>query len=102
MSRQAHLIGSIGLENAETAMTKAAEILGPRCSRIPDGETGGRGYWIRWQQSTFDNCKDLQEGMVLKVERLVWRLQTSLLMITISLRSAVLGAATQTLSLIHI
>ena len=64
MSRQAHLIGSIGLENAETAMTKAAEILGPRCSRIPDGETGGRGYWIRWQQSTFDNCKDLQEGMV--------------------------------------
>ena len=64
MSRQAHLIGSIGLENAETAMTKAAEILGPCCSRIPDGETGGRGYWIRWQQSTFDNCKDLQEGMV--------------------------------------
>ena len=46
MSRQAHLIGSIGLENAETAMTKAAEILGPRCSRIPDGETSERGYWI--------------------------------------------------------
>ena len=46
MSRQAHLIGSIGLESAEVAMTKAAEILGPCCSSIPDGETGERGYWI--------------------------------------------------------
>ena len=64
MSRQAHLIGSIGLESAEVAMTKAAEILGPCCSSIPDGETGERGYWIRWQQSTFDNSQDLQVEIV--------------------------------------
>ena len=64
MSRQTHLIGSIGLENAETSMTKAAEILGRCCSRIPDGETGERSYWIRWQQNTFDNSKDFQVEMI--------------------------------------
>lgn len=59
MSRQAHLIGSIGLENAETVFTTVSDILGDCCRRIPDGETGSRGYWIRWQQQTFDGCDDL-------------------------------------------
>ena len=64
MARQAHLIGSIGLANAEVAMITAAEILGPCCTRIPDGETGRRGYWIRWQQSTFDNCEHLEMEVI--------------------------------------
>jgi hypothetical protein len=34
-------------------------MLGSHCRRIPDGETGERGYWIRWQQRNFDACKDL-------------------------------------------
>ena len=59
MARQAHLIGSIGLEDAETVFISLADILGDCCSRFPDGETGERGYWIRWQQKTFDNCNDL-------------------------------------------
>jgi hypothetical protein len=59
MSRQAHLIGSIGLEDAETVFTTVSDILGDCCARIPDGETGERGYWIRWQQQTFDGCDDL-------------------------------------------
>ena len=53
MRRQAHLIGSVGLRDAETVFTTVAEILGPCCSRIPDGETGDRAYWIRWQQDAF-------------------------------------------------
>ena len=59
MKRQAHLIGSVGLEDAETVFTITSEILGDCCSRLPDGETGQRGYWIRWQQQTFDGCDDL-------------------------------------------
>ena len=64
MPKKTHLIGSIGLENAETAMTQAAKILGRCCTRIPDGETGERGYWIRWQQDTFDNCADLEMAVI--------------------------------------
>ncbi len=47
------------MEDAETFFTTAAEILGDCCPRLPDGETGERGYWIRWQQQTFDGCDDL-------------------------------------------
>ena len=59
MKRQAHLIGSVGLEDAETVFETVSEILGKCLSRLPDGETGERGYWIRWQQQTFDGCDDL-------------------------------------------
>ncbi len=59
MARQAHLIGSVGLEDAETVFTTVSDVLGDCCRSIPDGETGERGYWIRWQQKNFDNCGDL-------------------------------------------
>ncbi|MDA1117681.1 MAG: hypothetical protein O2979_06670 [Proteobacteria bacterium] len=59
MSRKAHLIGSLGLKDAETCFSTVAEILGDCCPRIPDGETGGRGYWIRWQNKTFESVPDL-------------------------------------------
>ncbi len=53
MPRHAHLVGSVGLADAETVFTTVADILGPTCVRIPDGETGERGYWIRWQRGSF-------------------------------------------------
>lgn len=59
MTRQAHLIGSVGLDSAEAVFTMVADVLGDCCPRIPDGETGDRGYWIRWQQATFDRCEGL-------------------------------------------
>lgn len=64
MTRQAHLVGSVGLKDAETVFITVSEILGGLCRRIPDGETGDRGYWIRWQQKTFDRCKDLIQETV--------------------------------------
>jgi len=64
MGRNAHLIGSINLPNAEMAMTTIADFLGDCCTRIPDGETGERGYWIRWQKSTFDKCEGLNLEIV--------------------------------------
>ena len=64
LTRKAHLIGSINVPNAEMAMTSVADLLGDCCSRIPDGETGERGYWIRWQNSSFSNCKGLKLEIV--------------------------------------
>ncbi|MGH8702106.1 MAG: hypothetical protein ACREVR_13170 [Burkholderiales bacterium] len=60
MTRHAHLVGSLGLKDAETCFATVAEILGERCTRIPDGETGERSYWIRWQQKTFESHPDLE------------------------------------------
>ena len=53
MKRQAHLLGSVGLRDAETVFTTVANILGPCCPRIPDGETGDRTCWIGWQRDAF-------------------------------------------------
>ena len=64
MARRAHFVGSLGLEDAETAMSSVATILGDCCSRIPDGETGERGYWVRWQVATFENCDSLELEVV--------------------------------------
>jgi len=64
MSRHAHLIGSVSLADAESVMSTVSDILGDCCTRIPDGETGERNYWIRWQKATFDNCDDLDLELV--------------------------------------
>src|ERR1700751_619080 len=53
MRRRAHLVGSVGLKDAETVFTTVANILGPCCPRLPDGETGDRAYWILWQRDVF-------------------------------------------------
>lgn len=45
----AHLVGSINFDDAETTMRVAAEHLGDRLKRIPDGEVGERFHWIAFQ-----------------------------------------------------
>ena len=45
----AHLVGSIPAETAEDAFRVAANTLGGRLKRMPDGEVGERDTWIRWQ-----------------------------------------------------
>ena len=54
------MVGSVGLADAEDVFTTVADILGGNCPRIPDGETGERGYWIRWQEKSFENCADFE------------------------------------------
>src|SRR5579859_6180732 len=44
-----HLVGSIPLDNAAEVFRTTSSILGERLRRIPDGETGERTYWIKWQ-----------------------------------------------------
>lgn len=55
MTRNVHLVGSVGLEDAATVFKTLGETVGSCCTRFPDGETGERGYWIRWQKRTFDD-----------------------------------------------
>ena len=62
-----HFVGSIPLADSEAVFRALAVSVGDRAPRWPDGETGERGYWIRWQKQTFDNHPDfilkaMQEG----------------------------------------
>jgi len=53
-----HFVGSIPLADAEAVFRTLAVSVGARAKRWPDGETGDRAYWIRWQKQTFDNHPD--------------------------------------------
>src|SRR6202795_1384314 len=83
VKRHAHLVGSLGLQDAETVFTTVSGILGSCCCRIPDGETGARGYWIRWQRDTFASHPDLEAAITTRslpgykdnVERTFFRLK---------------------------
>lgn len=48
-----HLVGSIPLDNEETVFRTVCKALPGRLKRIPDGETGTRYYWVRWQLDLF-------------------------------------------------
>ncbi len=48
-----HLIGSVPLSNAHDVFETVSTALGPRITRLPDGETGERGDWITWLESVF-------------------------------------------------
>jgi hypothetical protein len=63
MVRNAHLIGSVSLNDAETVFATVSEILGSSCQQLPDGETGERGNWIRWQRATFASHPDFEEAV---------------------------------------
>lgn len=45
-----HFVGSVPLPTAETVFRQVVAEVGPFCRRIPDGETGERAGWIRFQQ----------------------------------------------------
>ena len=53
-------IGSIGLENAEDVFNTLGKVIGKRAKRYPDGETGTRGYWIRWVNASLANDTQLE------------------------------------------
>jgi hypothetical protein len=48
------ILGSVPLANSEQVISAIANVLGPRVSRIPDGETGDRLKWIDWQTAIFE------------------------------------------------
>ena len=48
------MVGSVPLNDTESVLRALGENLGPRAARYPDGETGGRINWIRWQRHIFE------------------------------------------------
>src|ERR1700756_2837297 len=49
------LIGSVPLSDSEAVFRALARGLGDLARRYPDGETGPRTNWIRWQRHIFDS-----------------------------------------------
>ena len=45
-----HFVGSIPLESSEDVFRHLSKEVGPFLRRIPDGETGERTLWIKFQQ----------------------------------------------------
>ena len=58
--REIHLCGSVPLANAREVFSAVADHLGHRVKRIPDGETGDRLTWIRWQDHVFKDHPQLE------------------------------------------
>lgn len=58
--RAVHLVGSVPLGSAREVFETASAILGPLARRIPDGETGERTNWIRWQATVLARMPFLQ------------------------------------------
>lgn len=61
MPRKVHLVGSVPLADAAAVFEMVGAILGPRIDRIPDGETGERIGWIRWQEKVASGHPDLEK-----------------------------------------
>lgn len=51
--RDVLLVGSYAAQSAEDVFRQVSGALGDRAARIPDGETGDRSQWIRWQVFAF-------------------------------------------------
>lgn len=51
--RKIHLVGSVPLANASEVFATVSDVLSDRITRIPDGETGKRTGWMRWQEHVF-------------------------------------------------
>lgn len=75
-------VGSIGLENNESVFQALADSVGIAAMRYPDGETGVRTHWIRWQQQNLEDSRAFEihdddarlEGFKDTAKRTVYRI----------------------------
>ncbi|GAA2885257.1 hypothetical protein [Microbacterium esteraromaticum] len=54
------LVGSVNYDDAEKTLRTAAEVLGPRLKRIPDGEVGRRFHWIMFQPDVLGEAEGIE------------------------------------------
>ncbi|MGM1017849.1 MAG: hypothetical protein ACQEW8_09960 [Actinomycetota bacterium] len=54
------LVGSVNYDDAETTMREAADLLGDRLKRIPDGEVGRRFHWIMFQPDVLGQAEGIE------------------------------------------
>lgn len=66
-----HLVGSVPLESTEQVFRQVCGALGPYLQRVPDGETGERAGWIRFQQAMLGRHPQMEVDPT--VEPLQWR-----------------------------
>jgi len=57
-----HLVGSAPVENAEEMFRLSINHLNGHIKRLPDGEFGGRDYWIRFQYARLLNSPQLMSS----------------------------------------
>jgi len=62
VSRNVHLVGSVPMANADEVFRNVSAALGPRLTRLPDGETGARGDWITWLEPVFADNPTFQKS----------------------------------------
>ncbi len=60
LAQGVHLAGSVPVGSAEEVFVRAADALGDRLRRIPDGETGPRSDWILWQYPVFSSRPEFE------------------------------------------
>lgn len=60
MSDTVFFAGSIPLEGSADVFRLLSRELGPYLARMPDGETGGRKLWIRYQQDMLESHPDME------------------------------------------
>ena len=58
--RGALLVGSVNYDDAEKTMRTAAEVIGTRLKRIPDGEVGRRFHWIMFQADVLGQTEGIE------------------------------------------
>ena len=61
-----HLVGSVPLADSESVFRTVAGRLGPHLKRLPDGETGKRGEWIRFIQQMLSSHPDMEVDPTVK------------------------------------
>lgn len=60
--RNVLLVGSVPLESPSAVFEAVGDTLGGLVRRIPDGETGNRKDWVRWQDEAFAAASGLEPG----------------------------------------
>jgi len=66
-----HLVGSLGLDDAESVFTTCSEVFGPLLRRIPDGETGpSRRLWVFNQRTMMAKMPEVDQERT-KIENLI-------------------------------
>src|SRR5882757_9028505 len=59
-----HLVGSVPLDDARQVFCAVSQLVGPYVARIPDGETGRRSEWIRWQMAVMETTAFLERKTI--------------------------------------
>ncbi|WP_350351259.1 hypothetical protein ABS642_18320 [Microbacterium sp. A8/3-1] len=54
------LVGSVNYDDVETTMRTAADLLGSRLRRLPDGEVGKRFHWIMFQPDVLGQAEGIE------------------------------------------